>query len=184
MTSLPEHLKQWLDGWGPDFGERLASALRASGCKPTLDAGRVLRLGADCSGIEAPVHALEALKVSHRWASEIAAGPREIMLANTPPEVLFNDVLVQDGFAPASRLPGSTCKRSRSSKAAAAVKQGLPEYVDLYISGFSCKPFSLLHHGTKLLSEPEAQIFWAVVSPQPSRPSSSSWPSGAAAAPA
>ena len=38
-----------------------------------------------------------------------------------------------------------------------------PEYVHLYISGFSCKPFSTLHHNSQLLDEPEARIFWAVV---------------------
>eukprot|EP00439_Symbiodinium_sp_Y106_P011020 s4055_g1.t1 len=36
-------------------------------------------------------------------------------------------------------------------------------YVHVYTSGFSCKPFSKLHHGTKLLQEEQARIFFAVV---------------------
>lgn len=30
MVSLPEHLKQWLDGWGPDLRSRVSSALTAA----------------------------------------------------------------------------------------------------------------------------------------------------------
>lgn len=36
-------------------------------------------------------------------------------------------------------------------------------YVHVYTSGFSCKPFSMLHHGTKLLQEEQARIFFGVV---------------------
>ena len=31
------------------------------------------------------------------------------------------------------------------------------EYVQIYITGFSCKPFSTLHHQSKLLGEPQAR---------------------------
>jgi site-specific DNA-cytosine methylase len=60
-----------------------------------------------------------------------------MILANTPPDVaLLEDVTRTDDEVPS---------------------------IDLYISGFSCKPFSMLHGGTKLLQEPEAKIFFAVL---------------------
>ena len=100
-----------------------------------------LLVGTDCSGIEAPIHALHGLGISHEhcWSSEVAKGPREVLLANTPPTGhVFEDVL--------------------------DAKVQMPGYVHLYVSGFSCKPFSTLHNGSKLLGEPQAKIFWAVVS--------------------
>ena len=42
-----------------------------------------LRVGTDCSGIEAPIHALKARGIPHRhsWSSEVAAAPRKVLLA-------------------------------------------------------------------------------------------------------
>jgi len=97
---------------------------------------RGLRVGTDCSGIEAPIHALKAMGIPHyhSWSSEIAAAPRKVLLANTPPaDHMYQDVL-------------------QSSKVDAP-------FVHLYVSGFSCKPFSMLHNKTQLLREKEAAIF-------------------------
>ena len=138
LEPLPASLLAWLDEWGPGLKKRVMAALQGHGL-----AGAVvpnLLVGTDCSGIEAPIHALRALDVSHRhcWSSELEEAPRDILLANTPPiGSVYKDVL------------GSKVQN--------------PEYVQLYISGFSCKPFSTLHHQSKLLGEPQAQIFWSVV---------------------
>ena len=134
--ALPEHLQQWLDGWGPHLRKRLSLALAQSGCQPILHPGMALRLGTDCSGIEAPVHALNTFEVPHRhcWSSEVATGPRDISLANTAPEVLFKNVLAQEGLAPGSRFTGSRLTGSRSTKAT-RTGRCQPEYVDLYVSG-------------------------------------------------
>eukprot|EP00435_Cladocopium_sp_Y103_P072726 s27_g41.t1 len=64
--------------------------------------------------------------------------PRQVSLANTRPEQMFTDVV-------------------SSSRGDA------PAFVELYVAGFSCKPFSTLHHQSKLLQEDEARIFYATV---------------------
>ena len=135
---LPASLLTWLDEWGPGLKKKVMAALQQHGLSGEVAPN--LLVGTGCSGIEAPIHALRALDVSHRhcWSSELEAAPRDVLLANTPPTGnLYKDVL-----------------ESQVQK---------PEYVQLYISGFSCKPFSTLHHQSKLLEEPQAQIFWSVV---------------------
>lgn len=139
---VPAELMRWLDDWGPGLKQRVTSAIQqASGGRFSGPLPASLSVGTDCSGIEAPIHALRGLGVCHRhcWSSELHDAPRQVLLANTPPSgQVFVDVL---DFGP----------------------QALHrEYVQLYVSGFSCKPFSRLHHGSKLLDEPQAQIFWAV----------------------
>lgn len=39
----------------------------------------------------------------------------------------------------------------------------LPHGVAVYTSGFPCQPFSLLHNGTALMDEPQAEVFKEVV---------------------
>ena len=144
-------LLDWLDGWGPELRSRVHMAQQKAWTEvapnmtgestvhsPMLKPG--LRVGTDCSGIEAPIHALKAMGIPHRhsWSSEVAAAPRKVLLENTPPaDHMYQDVL-------------------QSSKVNAP-------YVHLYVSGFSCKPFSMLHHKTRLLHEKESAIFFAVV---------------------
>ena len=73
------------------------------------------------------------------FSCECAKAPRLVIAANCPPEQkLFDDVLDEK------------------------MDSVLPE-VDMYVAGFSCKPFSRLHHQTRLLDEQEAGIFFAVV---------------------
>ena len=166
-SSLPHALVTWFDGWGAKLKATVDLAMQQAwqqaGC---FDEGRKchvptpLLVGTDCSGIEAPIHALRGLGVehSHRWSWEIAEGPREVLLANTPPVgPVYHDVLDALAQGPRSKVQGP---RSRVQGPASKKK---PEYVHLYVAGFSCKPFSTLHHQSKLLDEPQAQIFWAVV---------------------
>ena len=150
---LPAFLRSWLDCWGPNLLDDLRPILAAEGlalpstcfvpdaasCSSSPCSPLPFRVGTDCSGVESPVHALQALGVSfrHLFSCESAWAPRQLIAENTPPEVaLLADVRVANDAVP---------------------------FVDLYVSGFSCKPFSMLHGGTKLLEEPEAQIFFAVL---------------------
>lgn len=142
---LPRHLQDWLDGWGSQLKRSMAAACEEAWAESGVQSSQSsipsqIRVGTDCSGIEAPVHALNGIGLSykHLWSSEIADAPRKVLLANTPPEQIFSDVL-------------------RSSQGEP------PPWVHLYLSGFSCKPFSTLHHQTKLLQEEEARVFFAVV---------------------
>ena len=144
---LSADLLAWLEDWGADLNRKVDdasqeawAACQVSVHRPQSKVPSMLRVGTDCSGIEAPIHALQGMGISHKhlWSSESEAAPRQVILANTPPEEVFTDVI--------SSSQGES-----------------PPFVQLYITGFSCKPFSTLHHQTKLLEEPEAKVFFAVV---------------------
>ena len=143
---LPAPIAKWLDSWGEELSSDLFDAIRvteekvldgrpgrSSRASPFHDKVK-LRVGAGCSGVEGPLRALQALGVSfqHVFNFECAAAPRQIIAANSKPEIVLDNVNCQD-------LP-------------------LPR-IDFYISGFSCKPFSMLHWKTALLQEAEAKIF-------------------------
>jgi hypothetical protein len=141
--NFPAELLNWLDGWGGRLKDLVTDGCKQAWatCTATVHSPQsalppMLRVGTDCSGIEAPVHALLGLGLPHQhmWSSEAAEAPRKVSLANTRPEKMFTDVV-------------------SSSQGEA------PAFVELYVSGFSCKPFSTLHHQSKLLQEDEAEVF-------------------------
>lgn len=80
----------------------------------------MLRVATDCSGIEAPIVALQNMKIkfSHEWSSETDKDCRKMILANFKPKILFEDI----------------AKRSTKD---------LPD-IDLYVCGFPCQSFSSL----------------------------------------
>ena len=84
----------------------------------------VLKIGTDCSGIEAPIEALKQLNIpfEHVWSCEIDKYAEKSILANYNPQKMYNDIT----------------KR----------KHALLPDVDLYVCGFPCQPFSLM--GNKL----------------------------------
>jgi len=88
----------------------------------------ILRVGTDCSGIEAPIQALKNLKIPfrHVFSSEIDKGCISTIKANYTPEKLFGDT---DGPYPEGDI------RKRDIK-------DVPE-IDMYICGFPCQPFSV-----------------------------------------
>ena len=87
----------------------------------------MIRVGTDCSGIEAPIQALKNLGVSfsHEFSSDIDKYCIQSIKANYEPKVLFGD---PDGAFP----DGDITKRD--------IKD-VPD-VDLYVCGFPCQPFS------------------------------------------
>jgi site-specific DNA-cytosine methylase len=152
---LPRNIKHWLDSWGPEllrkvragFNEGMeAPELRLNGV-PMVSAqraipGTVIVLGTDCSGCEAPVWALRKIGVEHKhsFSSDCARAPQDVITANcmVPGFKLYDDML----------------KRSHDK---------LPA-ITHYVAGFPCKPFSMLRaHKTKLLKEPTAKPFFAVL---------------------
>jgi DNA (cytosine-5)-methyltransferase 1 len=93
----------------------------------------MLRIGTDCSGIEAPIEALKQLGIpfEHKWACEIDRFARTSILANYQPEIIYEDIT----------------KRNHSE---------LPD-IDVYVCGFPCQSFSLM--GKKLGSnDPRGNI--------------------------
>ena len=136
-TSLQEHFRRW----GPNLLHRLAAA----GCPTPQVSG--LRVGTDCSGLEAPVLALRALNVAHRhvFSSEVNDKKRQYIKTN---------------FASAS--PRGNPQLNLSPDMLSRDHQSLP-LCDLYVCGFPCKPFSKLHHKSLGLREKEARPFTAVL---------------------
>ncbi len=93
----------------------------------------VLRIGTDCSGIEAPIQALKKLKIefSHEWSCEIDSYARESIKANYNPKILFKDI---------------------------TQKRRLPD-IDLYVAGFPCQTFSTAGSRDGF-SDPRGTIFF------------------------
>jgi|TARA_Y100000389_G_C17416714_1_gene494188 DNA (cytosine-5)-methyltransferase 1 len=82
----------------------------------------MIKIGTDCSGIEAPIEALQNicnehnLSFEHEFSSEISVYATEYIKNNHNPKILFNDMT----------------KRKPTD---------IP-YVDIYVSGFPCQPYS------------------------------------------
>lgn len=95
----------------------------------------MIRVGTDCSGIEAPIQALKQLGIPHKhvFSCEIDKYARESILANYKPEILFTDM---------------TKRKTKDT----------PD-IDLYVCGFPCQSFSMagLREG---VDDPRGTIFW------------------------
>jgi site-specific DNA-cytosine methylase len=142
---LPSYLTSWLDGWGTSLQVQMQKVCQEVGCAAFGPHYRFLQkqpfapllVGTDCSGIDGPLWALRGLGIQfrHCFASEVAAAPCAVLLANTQPDVFYTDILRRK----ISAVP----------------------YVHVYYAGFVCKPFSLLHWKSKLLKDSNAKVFYA-----------------------
>lgn len=96
----------------------------------------VLRVGTDCSGIEAPIMALKlmGIKHNHLFSSEIDENCRKVIQSNYSPKKIYNDITKRD-----HRI--------------------LPK-LDLYVAGFPCQAFSGLRHDASGFQDPRGTIFF------------------------
>jgi DNA (cytosine-5)-methyltransferase 1 len=83
---------------------------------------KMITIGTDCSGIEAPIQALELLNIpfTHMFSSEIDKYTRESLMANYNPKHLYGDMMIR----PSTSLPD----------------------IDIYVCGFPCQSFSIAGH--------------------------------------
>ena len=95
-----------------------------------------MRVGTDCSGLEAPLQALRKLGVpfEHVFSSDINKNVRKMILANFSPQHLFSDITRREQAPP----------------------------VDLYVAGWPCQANSSL--GTRRgFADARSQVFWSVL---------------------
>jgi site-specific DNA-cytosine methylase len=133
---VPQELQHHMNAWGPKLRDQMIAA--SMPVKPTWAAAD-LRVATDCSGLEAPVLALQAMKINHRHVSSCEINPkkREFIKANFPETTVSSDM----------------CRRKHGS---------LPSH-NIYVCGFPCKPFSSLHANSQLFNEPAARPFFAMM---------------------
>ena len=114
--------------------------LAQAGCQLPKQA---VRVGTDCSGLEAPLLALRMLGVphSHVFSSEIHPRKREF---------------IEHNFACAS-------SRGKCIVYPDMMRRDPPPRCDLYVCGFPCKPFSTLHLKSKGFREVQARPFSGVL---------------------
>jgi DNA (cytosine-5)-methyltransferase 1 len=113
--------------------------------KKSVNRKNVLRVGTDCSGIEAPIQALQQMNISfrHVFSSEIDKYCIESIKANYNPEIIFGD---KDGLFP----EGDITKRDIND---------VPD-IDLYVCGFPCQPFSMAGQ-RKGLKDKRGNVFFS-----------------------
>ncbi len=106
---------------------------------------KIIKVGTDCSGIEAPIKALEQLGIpfKHVFSSEIDKYCIQSIKANYNSDIIFGD--------PEGPYPeGDITKRDVNT---------IPN-IDLYVAGFPCQPFSSA--GLKKgFDDKRGNVFWS-----------------------
>ena len=98
--------------------------------------GIKLVVGTDCSGIDAPLHALDLLGIKYKYefASDIDQECKKTILLNHRPRVFYDNIITRDH----TKLPK----------------------LDLYVAGFPCQSFSSLGQGLGFEDMKRGNIFF------------------------
>lgn len=101
----------------------------------------MLLVGTDCAGMEAPLEALRQIGCMYRhvFSSEIDPNADALIRANHSPNIQYGDITLRD--------PKTT------------------PYVDLYVAGFPCQPYSTMRMGQNLPADDRRKApLWSIVS--------------------
>jgi site-specific DNA-cytosine methylase len=118
-------------------------------------AARSLRIGTDCSGIDAAVTALQSARAAgvpimftHVSACDIDEHARQWLMQVHKPSVLFCNMLDRDW--------------KNHGQSYDCITQQLKPFppLDVLVTGFPCTPFSTLHGGSAGFDEPAAKPFF------------------------
>jgi len=147
---VPPELQEALQQWGP----RLVQQLDAAWLRRPVS-GSPLRIGTDCSGLEAPVLALDAMGIPycHVFSSEVSAAKRRYIEANFVQAPASSRSIGWRRGNSSLRLYPDMLKRDLAT---------LPR-CDIYVCGFPCKPFSRLNTKSRAFAELAAKPFRAVL---------------------
>lgn len=131
----------WLETWGEAMRSTVERFMKQSfreyqETELTTVIPQDLQVGTDCSGAEAPIYALRAMKIKHTqaFASDSSGPVRDFIQANSPNLHVYEDILHRNNAE--------------------------TKHVDLYVAGFPCKPWSRLHSKSRQWDEPQAKVFW------------------------
>ena len=104
-----------------------------------------MKVGTDCSGIEAPIQALKNLDVDyeHIFCSDINPHVIKAIKANYSPNIIFGD----------------PCGQFKCGDITQRNIEDVPD-IDLYVAGFPCQPFSDAGNGDGF-SDPRGNVFWS-----------------------
>ena len=132
---VPPSLQKHMASWGAQLMHQAAACAGVHKTWASAD----LRVGTDCSGLDAPILALRAMGVQHRhiFSCDVNRKIQQYTAVNFPGVRVYQDML----------------KRKHSSLG--------PHNV--YVCGFPCKPFSSLHSNSRRLRDPKARPFFAML---------------------
>ena len=134
---VPPTLQRHMAEWGPKLRKEMA-VQAGDGFSRALSTAE-FSVGTDCSGLEAPVLALQAMNIPHKHAFSCDVNPkiRQYIRANMPHAKVFDDI----------------CHRDHRE---------VPPH-NIYVCGFPCQPFSVLHKNRRLLRDSRAKAFFAML---------------------
>jgi site-specific DNA-cytosine methylase len=144
---VPEHIRTHLEQWGLAMKAAVCDARHKFLQQHQMTGGSLQtvthQIATDCSGLEAPIAALDSLGLSYRhiWSCDRSRAAQKWIARNYNPEHFYEDCLARD-LSPLLTRAGA---------------------VTGYLAGFPCQPFSKLNNSRKYFKDSRCKVFNAVL---------------------